>query len=291
MKRLFSIFTFQLLALALFSQVADSTQYIIETIDGNEYSSIIYQDSADFIMIKTDILGFIKIKRSGIKSIKAIEPQDVASGEYWFKNPHATRYFYSPNGYNLRKGEAYYQNTWVFFNQLSYGFSEYFSMGVGMMPLFLVGAETAPVWITPKIGVPLIKDKLNVGIGALAGYVLGEDFGLGIFYGTVTYGGKDRNSNLGVGWGYTSDGMADYPMISYSAMARVSKKGYFISENYLIPTKEDTYGVVSFGGRSVQKKLAIDYGLIIPLNTGADVFIAVPWLSITIPFGNNPVGD
>jgi hypothetical protein len=72
-----------------------------------------------------------------------------------------------------------------------------------------------------------------------------------------------------------------------SGMTRVGKKGYLLSENYYLGFGGgSSIGIISFGGRSVQKRLAIDYGLILPLGTDIDSFIAIPWLGITVPFGN-----
>ena len=287
MKKLILLFTLVCIAFHIHGQTGtDTLRYVIETTDGNEYLAKILESTDEYILVQTEIFPELKIPKSAVKSMKKVTISDMNKGEYWFKNPHSTRYFYSPNGYNLQRNEGYYQNTWVFFNQVSYGFSENFSVGVGMIPLFLVGADIAPVWITPKLGIPLIKDKLNLGIGVLAGTVLGEGEGLGIAYTTLSYGSRDKNSTIGGGWAYSSDGWAKYPTLSFSAMSRFSKKGFFITENYLISTAYETIGLISLGGRSVQKKLAIDYGLIFPVNSGADVCLAIPWLSITVPFGN-----
>ena len=59
-----------------------------------------------------------------------------------------------------------------------------------------------------------------------------------------------------------------------------------ISENYFIQTASETAIILSFGGRSIIKKAGLDYGLIIPIIGGMDQFLALPWLGITIPFGN-----
>jgi hypothetical protein len=58
-----------------------------------------------------------------------------------------------------------------------------------------------------------------------------------------------------------------------------------MTENYFINTGGENFGIISLGGRTVQRRLAVDWGLIFPL---ADIgeFIAVPWLGITVPFGN-----
>ncbi|MCF8406226.1 MAG: hypothetical protein K9H58_19960 [Bacteroidales bacterium] len=289
MKNLFGLIILFIMA-SLHSQaqiIADTIRYVIETSDKNEFIGNLISQDKEFVVIETEFLGELKIPRTFISSMKKIVPEDMYAGEYWFDNPHATRYFYSPNGYNLKKDEAYYQNTWVVFNQLSYGITDNISIGTGLIPLFLFGGGIAPAWITPKIGFPVIEDKLNVGVGVLAATVIGEgDASFGIAYGTVTHGSRDKNSTLGIGWAYSEGGLSDYPTLSFSAMSRFSKKGYFITENYLISTKYETIGLMALGGRSVQKKLAIDYGLVFPINTGADVFLAIPWLSITIPFGN-----
>jgi hypothetical protein len=72
-----------------------------------------------------------------------------------------------------------------------------------------------------------------------------------------------------------------------SGMTRVGKKTYLITENYYLSVGEgQSIGIIMLGGRSVQKRLAIDYGLVLPVGTDLGEFLAIPWLSITLPFGN-----
>jgi len=57
----------------------------------------------------------------------------------------------------LHKGEGYYQNIWVFWNQASFGVTENFSLGFGIIPLFLFGGEAgqySPIWVVPKLSYP-----------------------------------------------------------------------------------------------------------------------------------------
>jgi len=70
------------------------------------------------------------------------------------------------------------------------------------------------------------------------------------------------------------------PVITVSGMTRVSRKTYLLTENYFFPD----FQLLSFGARSFFGKVGFDYGLFFPI--GADVFIGIPWLGITIPFGN-----
>jgi len=258
----------------------------LETRDGNSFLGSISAEDSSGILLLTEIYGKIRIPSEQILSKKRLRQSELVEGEYWFGNPHATRSFFGPNGYGLRAGEAYYQNTWVFFNQLSYGITNYFSMGGGVMPLFLLAGSPTPVWITPKVSIPLVKDKLNLGAGTLLAWVIGEDFGFGIGYGALTVGGRDKNLTLGAGWSFSGGEWADAPTLMLSGMTRVSKKTYLVTENYLLGLSGSFIVVISLGGRSVQKKLAVDYGLVLPLGEQIGTFIAVPWLGIAVPFGN-----
>ena len=90
------------------------------------------------------------------------------------------------------------------------------------------------------------------------------------------------------------------PIINFSTMIRTGPKGYFISENYVIPyetrdwdyydftitSRQKSAVVVSLGGRSIiGGNIGLDYSLWIPINANADVFIAIPFLGVTIPMG------
>jgi hypothetical protein len=72
------------------------------------------------------------------------------------------------------------------------------------------------------------------------------------------------------------------PILTLSGMLRVSKKTYLLTENFIFP-EEAELTLLSFGARSFAGKVGIDYGLFIPV--GAGIFIGIPWLGITIPFG------
>lgn len=290
-KTAFLLFlSFLLMPALLFCQENQDTVtlWVVETIDDNEFIGFIIRQDDSSVTINTDVLGEITISRSKIRRISKIENNLVIDGEYWFDNPHSTRYFYGPNGYGLKAKEGYYQNTWVLFNQVSYGFSDYFSFGVGMMPLFLFGGAPTPVWFTPKFSIPLKRDKINIGGGVMAGTVLGEDMGgFGIGYGVLTLGNRDNNATFGVGLGFSvEEGMSNVPTFLFSGMTRISRRGYLITENYYIHVFGESLGIISAGGRTVRKRLAIDFGLIIPV--ASDIgFVGIPWLGITLPFGND----
>jgi hypothetical protein len=62
-----------------------------------------------------------------------------------------------------------------------------------------------------------------------------------------------------------------------------------LTENYIISTGNESFGLISLGGRRLIKEVGLDYGLIIAVAGEMDGFFAVPWLGLTIPFRNkNP---
>jgi hypothetical protein len=260
----------------------DTIIYRIETSDGNEYFGNILSKDSVKVNVNTEKLGILSISQ---KDIVRISPASKGSGgQYWIENPQATRYFISGNAYGLKAGEAYYQNTWVLFNQVNMGVTNNFSLGFGLMPTFLLGAEGTPAWITPKLSLPIQKNKINISIGAFMGKILGADNNnFGFLNGLITYGSRDRNVSFGLGYGYSDDGWAKHPLISLNALYRTGPKGYIITENYFFDDGNTTEIFLSIGGRRMIKRVGLDYGFFIPVNKYIDQFIAIPWLGLIIP--------
>ena len=257
----------------------------IETTDGNEFLGEIVKENDELIVLKTKDFGEISIFKNKIKSKVNVESQQIKEGKLWFGNPQSTRYFWAPNGYGLKKGEGYYQNIWVLWNQVSYGITDNFSVGGGIIPLFLFAGSPTPVFATAKFSIPVVKNKVNLAGGAIVGAVLGEyETGFGLLYGLSTFGTPDNNVSLGLGYGFSGeDGWASSPTINLSGMFRLGSRAYFLTENYFFSFEDDPFFITSVGGRWIIKKAALDFGLFLPLNAGE--FIAFPWLGFTIPFG------
>jgi hypothetical protein len=290
MKNLVSLTVFLVFLIFLPSLIQaqnqqDSTKTRIETVDGNEYIGIILEQTNEKIRLKTDNLGEISIAATQIKKITPVNQLIAKDGTFWLDNPQATRYFWAPNGYNLKQGEGYYQNVWILFNQAVYGLTDHFSAGVGVVPLFLFAGTSTPAWITAKFSMPVVENKFNLGVGALAGTIIGEqNTGFGILYGISTFGTKDKNLNVGLGWAFAGGEMAKKPTLNISAMIRTGPKGYFITENYFIGTSDEFVVMMMLGGRRIIKGTGLDFGVVMPFASEMDQFIAIPWLGLTIPF-------
>lgn len=261
------------------------TVWNIITEDGNEFNGTIITRSAEEITLQTEALGTITIQVSNISKMTAVDPADIHDGEVWLDNPQESRYFWAPSSYGLRKGEGYYQNVWILFNHVAVGITDNISIGAGIVPLFLFAGGSTPVWITPKFSIPIVQDKFNLGGGALLGAVLGEggSGAFGVVYGTSTFGGRDKNATLGLGYGFADGEWSSRPTITLSGMFRTGKRGYFLTENYFLGSTDVM--LISLGGRVVWQKISLDYGAILPFGTDVDTFVIIPWVGFVIPFG------
>lgn len=272
-------------------QVQDSTiLWRIETRDGNTFIGEIVKQDAEKVLLKTENFGIVTILKTNLKSMDIINPDRIKDNIYWADHMQSTRYFWQPSGYGLKKGEGYYQNVWILFNQFSVGVTDNFLLGGGMIPLFLFAGSPTPVWLTPKVSIPIKADKLNLGAGGLFATVLGEqDTNFGILYGTITIGSKDKNVSFGAGYGYAGSNWATAPTFSLSVLQRTGSKGYFLMENYILGIDGDI-GVLSMigGRRIIGQHSGLDFGVVVPMFPGQGIFLAIPWLGITIPFGSNP---
>lgn len=258
----------------------------VETKDGNGYTGELLSSDSVKVRIKAENLGEITLLQKEIKTMVAVEAGKVVEGQYWTANAQATRYFFSPNGYGLKKGEGYYQNIWVLFNSFAVGLNDYVSIGGGMVPLFLFGGSPTPAWVTLKASIPVKKDFFNLGAGVLAGTALGEfEAGFGIFYGLATLGSRDKNISLGAGFGFAGGSVSSSPMINLNGMYRVGPRSYLLTENYLFPNGSNNALIMMVGARQMIRDAGLDFGLVFPMVTEPGSFVAAPWLGITIPFG------
>lgn len=287
---LLSVLFLLVLSSVSYAQDDTGTLYRIVTTDGNVYIGTVVSEDEEKIVFLEDKLGQITIPRNSIKSMKEVHPDQLKDGEYWFENPHGTRYLFSTSAIGLKKGEGYYQNTWIFFNNVNYGLTDKFSVGAGLIPVFLFGSSSTPVWFLPKVSIPIANDNLHLAAGGMFGGVIGagESFGIGLAYGSITAGDTDNNVTFGVGFGYGDGEWSDVPLFNLNGITRLNRTLYLISENYLISVGGETAGFISAALRWAPESFAVDFGLFRPYVVGENIgggFIGVPWLGVAIPFG------
>ena len=257
----------------------------VTTTEGNILIGVIEQQNEERMIIRVKDIGEVTIQRSNISNIEVIHPDRIRNGSYWFENPHGTRYFFAPNAIGLRKGSGYYQNAWIFFNNVNYGVSNNFSIGAGLIPGFLFGGglDATPLWILPKLSIPVSGDNFHLGVGAMIGGVVGSGSGA-LFYGSGTVGSTDKTLTIGLGYGASGGDISSTPLVNISGMYRAKRTIYMLGELYFLPGIDGS-GLTLLGARWAPENFAVDFGLILPLaDTGG--FISIPWLGVSIPFGN-----
>lgn len=146
------------------------------------------------------------------------------------ENEHASRYFFAPSAYNLKKGELYGATNYFLAYDFQYGITDNFSLGMGST------IAAIPFYITPKLSFKVgEKSRVSVGDMLILG-TWGTQFTMNLAYGVYTYGSSNSNVSLGLAYltssGADLDTKLSQPVINLSAMARLSPFMYIVSENY-----------------------------------------------------------
>ena len=144
----------------------------------------------------------------------------------WTPNPNPSKYFIGTTAIPMEKRTGYYQNSYVLFNEVYYGFTDWFSMGVGCEFLSTFITLANPPWrpivmANPKVGFK-VADKFYASVSGLyVNATLADDEDtpemegtFGLVMGQVTYGNTENNISAGIAYGYSWDGMADRPVFT-----------------------------------------------------------------------------
>lgn len=281
---------FLLLPVFSFSQetLRDSAMVRIVTTDGNQIKGRVLSQDASTVVLKTENLGEVSVTKQTIKRIEVLNDPTISKKDrrYWPDDRRAMQYFFGQNGYGLRKGEGYYQNILIAINQVNFGLTDHFSFGVGVVP-----GIVAPIWITPKVSIPLKKDRVNLAIGASVGTIIGGAFFewdrpviFGKAYTKITLGPRHQNISIGAGAFFAPETVL--PMLTLDGAIRVGKRVALISENYIVSSEASSAFIPSAGVRLIWPKIQLDAALFTPVGAELDeVWITGFIVGVGVPFG------
>lgn len=263
----------------------DTTKtYQIELVDGTEFIGTILSSDSVMLEIKTSSVPRIQIYLQSIKKMKTIDNKMVFKGATGTPNPHYTRYFFAPSAFNLKKGEGYYQNTYLVLNSLNWGFTDHFSVGVSLeltSTFGSMGGSWSPIYlITPKYGFGLTKN-LNAAVGALIVGAGANTGGLQLGYGLLTYGNTENNVTFGASFGWADGNIMKRPPMTLNAMKRIGRKASLITENWIVPELGSLY---SYGVRFFGSKIAVDLGFVNNSDIMDIMLIGIPYVDFTVKF-------
>ena len=83
--------------------------FVVELNDGSVITGKKVSDDGREMGIMTQDKGLILIPKFQIKSIELAASLPTVGGKRVFPNPHPSRYYYSPSGLPMKKGEGYVQ--------------------------------------------------------------------------------------------------------------------------------------------------------------------------------------
>ncbi len=226
----------------------------------------IVTDSSDFYIVEVDD-SKIKLKKSAVLSVKLL---NYKRGKIWFDNPHHTRYIYAPTAFNLKKGEKYFSTLYAI-PSIYYGVTDHFTFGV-TVPLSTFIALQPTVNLTAKWGGYELSPNLRASFGTNALIFNGNIFGndeqaslsvTGLGFGLLTAGNKDSNVSVGLGYGYSNTGgVLSKPAVNISAIHRFQRKIAFVTENYIIPTGDNSIVVFSYGLKIFGESSSFGFGFV-----------------------------
>ncbi len=262
----------------------------ITTTDGQNIRGTIIGSRPGSVIIETVSLGQITLDIKSIRQLTIISQANTDPDANPTDFHNSTRYFVNPSGYNLNKGQAYYENIGIFFNSVTFGVSDNFSISFGGEIASLLFASRFPVlYISPKFSVPFGNEQGAFGVGATFFTAPEEEFiGFGVIQAAITGGSRNNNISAGAGIGFsTEDGFTDSVIpFSLSGMTRLSKKISLVSDNFFVAYDDfsDSFGFLSIGLRIHFKRpgAAFNASLWRPTE-GLDELIALPFVSATIP--------
>jgi preprotein translocase subunit YajC len=256
---------------------------IITLTDGSGIMGRIIEVKENEIQFQADV-GTLTISIAKIKDIKEIPESLIKKGVYWFPNPNATRLYFSPTAYMLKRGEGYIADYYLFFPMVSFGITDNISIGGGISIFPGANIDKQIFYFTPKIGLKA-TENFHLAAGALLvkipGFFNDESNTVGILYGLGTLGTPDLNFSAGLGYGFTGSDLAEKPMVMIGFQARFARRASFVSENWIFPGVDQP--LVSYGIRLFGEKMSVDLAFINTLAGGIG-FPGVPYVDFVFKF-------
>ncbi len=265
-----------------------SEEYLlIRAIDGNLFTGrLLRMDSAE-VVLQTEAFPQLVIPRSSIKRMREVKKQFLTPTFFAEETAIAGAYFVNSSAYGLRAGEAYYSTAMLFFHQGAYGFSDHFSVRVNTF--FDFEDFYLPVWVAPKISIPIRENFLQVALEGMLGRGFDnfEDFEqeayLSALQALFTIGNRTTNLTLGGGISWRDKQWSQRPFFSVSGTAQVSPRFAFMAENYSFVAYGTSGHIGAFGGRFYGRKVNLDLALAVSREELGDVLL-FPWVGFSVNF-------
>ena len=235
-----------------FSQVTvDSTEsestsvekkyYLIIKNDGSEYYGYVLKDDGREVLIDTESIGKVFIKKSDIKEMRVVDPPSATNGDkaklangddLRDAGPFTTRYYFTTNALPIKKKENY-ALIHLYGPEVHFALTDNLSLGV--MATWIA----SPIALAAKYSFnnSNTESDINFAVGAIVGsggYLAPQAFG-GLYFGTVTKGNRSSNISLSAGFTHMNLGsdFSNYSGYKYQFQREDPSQKYYVSnDNY-----------------------------------------------------------
>jgi hypothetical protein len=258
--------------------------------DGTELRGELVAEDAAHLLIETPSLGTLSIRRSEVMAL-IHAPEGKGKPASWLPGRDAARNIFGPTtGYGPAKGRGYYQNYMLFVSQVQVGLTDFFSLGAGIELVSLLNdiSELPSIALYPKFALPVVKDKFQIGLGAVVVHL--ADYGPSTFdfvtyYTALTYGPPDRFFSVGLGYTAIDGEHSASPVYILGGQYRFTRNFALVTESWLArgPARGS---LISLGARIIGQRVSWDLGGIFVLDHsffGSDI-IPLPLIGFTVPF-------
>ncbi|RMG17434.1 MAG: hypothetical protein D6729_08915 [Deltaproteobacteria bacterium] len=269
--------------------------WVVHLKDGQLLRGYLVSEEPARVVLQLPAGGRVVVERHAIASMAPSTRAEVRHGEeVWFKDPHASRFFYAPSALRPKAGYGYFSQKQLLFSEFAYGVTDSLSLIVGaVVPAWFVGVEGINVTGGGKIGFSL-AEELHLAAGAQALVLPGsQDLGaFGFVFGTGTLGNADRQITVNVGWPFSFTGRLSLTgrsgeigslIVVASGAYRFSKHFAVMTENWVLPFADwgDTVpAIFSLGLRVMWEALAADVGAV----WQPALNFPIPWLGFSWAF-------
>ena len=214
--------------------------YQVVKFDKSEYLGYIISDDGREILLETENIGKIYIRKADIFAINIIEDKRlIVRGEVYDAGPFTTRYMFTTNGLPLKKG-ANYAILNLHGPEVHFALSNNFSIGI------MTSWIASPYVVVFKKAFPnkQVYKVLHFSLGTMfgtSGYIFnGRGFG-GLHFASMTKGNARNNINLSAGYTYFKVGddtqnVHPYkhgPLVSLAGIVKVGAKASFVFDSMI----------------------------------------------------------
>jgi hypothetical protein len=265
----------------------------VELNDGSVITGKKVSDDGREMGIMTQDKGLILIPKFQIKSIELAASLPTVGGKRVFPNPHPSRYYYSPSGLPMKKGEGYVQAIYFLAYQAQYALSDHISVGASTSVIaspFLVNVKYTSTLKESADG----KNNIYIASGIQAGSLtyISPGTWLGIGYAGLTFGNAESNVSINGGvlgvsakskWDIVRNNKSR-PAVSLCWNKRFSPTASFMGEVWYA-------GNMLVGGPGMRfysgRKSAVDVAILGAYNTAeSEGVFGIPFVSWTRKIGD-----